>query len=92
MCVFHIFEHLTHKKKNVLKNVSLRIGDKHITTKIKINVMVGLTRQSFSYLGNPLFKKIFTAFLRPYLEYGQAILASQCVHRGAAKLVDGYKN
>ena len=33
--------------------------------------MVGLIRRIFSYLDGPLFKKLFTTFLRLHVEYVQ---------------------
>lgn len=59
-----------------------------------------LIRISFSNLDGPLFKKIFTALVRPHLEYGLVISSPYLktyfivknVQRHTAKLVDGYKS
>lgn len=45
-------------------------GLNHVFTK-KENTMVGLIRRIFSYLDGPLFKKLFTTFLRLPVEYVQ---------------------
>ena len=42
----------------------------------KANAIAGLIRRTFSYLDGPLFKKLFTTFVRPHLEYGQVIWTS----------------
>ena len=48
--------------------------DEHISVKVKkANAIAGLICRTFSYLDSPLFKKLFTTFVRPYLEYGQVI-------------------
>ena len=58
-----------------------------------------LIHGTFSYLDGPLFKKLFTTFLRPHLEYGQLIWTlhfKNCitilenVQRQATKYVDGF--
>ena len=76
--------------------------DDHISNKIRVaNGIVGLMRRSFSYLDPPTFKKLFCAFVRPHLEYGQSIWsphlqkhinAIENVQKRATKLVDGLKN
>ena len=70
----------------------------HISRKAQVaNGIVGLIRRSFSYLDPPSFKKIFCAFVRPHLEYGQAIWSPylqkyidviERVQMRATKLVD----
>ena len=69
---------------------------------ISVNVkkgeaMVGQIRRNFSYLDGPLFRKLFTTFEKPHLEYGQVIWTSylkKCVtivedvRRQTTKLVD----
>ena len=45
----------------------------HISSKVRIaNAIVGLIRHSFSFLDGTSFKKLYTAFVRPYLEYAQS--------------------
>ena len=39
----------------------------------KANALVGLIHRTFSYLDGPLFKKLFTTFIRPHLEYDKVI-------------------
>ena len=64
----------------------------------KANAIAGLIHRTFSYLDGPLFKKLFPTFVRPHLEYGQAIWTPHLkkyitilenVQRWATKLVDG---
>ena len=72
----------------------------HITAKVKkANSLVGMIRRSFTYLDQYTFVKIFTAFVRPHLEYGQTIWSPHLrkyinmienVQIRATKLVDGF--
>ena len=74
----------------------------HISTKInKANSIMGLIRRTFCYLDAELFKKLYTTFVRPHLEYAQSLwsphLRTQIkqlenVQIRATKLVDGMKN
>ena len=76
--------------------------EEHIANKIRVaNGIVGLMRRSFSYLDPTSFKKLFCAFVRPHLEYGQSVWAPHLqkhinaiekVQMRATKLVDGLKN
>ena len=51
--------------------------EEHISAKVrKANAIVGLIRRSFSFLDCKSFVKIFTAFVRPRLEYAQSFWAS----------------
>ena len=71
----------------------------NISRKIKVaNAIVGQMRRSFSYLDCDTFKRIFVAFVRPHLEYGEAVWsphlkknidAIENVQIRATKLVDG---
>ena len=73
----------------------------HINKKISsANSIVGLIRRSFSFLDANSFRKLFCAFVRPHLEYGQAVWsphlqkhidAIEKVQMRATKLVDGLK-
>ena len=73
----------------------------HINKKIGIaNSIVGLIRRSFTFLDGNSFRKLFCAFVRPHLEYGQAVWsphlqkqidALEMVQIRATKLVDGLK-
>ena len=65
----------------------------------KANAIAGLIRRTFSYLDSPLFKKLFTTFVRPRIEYGQVIWTPHLkkyitilenVQRRATKMVDGF--
>ena len=62
------------------------------------NAIVGQMRRSFSYLDCDTFKRIYVAFVRPHLEYGEAvwspnlirnIVALENVQVRATKIVDG---
>ena len=73
--------------------------DEHIQLKVNLaNSIVGLIRRSFTFLDGKLFKKLFTTFVRPHLEYAQPVWAPflqkyidiiENVQVRATKLVDG---
>ena len=73
--------------------------EEHISEKVrKANTIVGLIRRSFSFLDCQLFKKLYITFVRPHLEYAQAVWAPHLskhinmivnVQIRATKLVDG---
>ena len=73
--------------------------EEHISKKVRIaNAIVGQMRRSFSYLDCDTFKRIYVAFVRPHLEYGEAVWsphlarnidALENVQVRATKLVDG---
>ncbi len=72
--------------------------DEHIATKVKkANQLVGLIRRSFDYLDGKTFVKLYTALVRPHLEYAQSIWSPHLkkhrhiiekVQMRATKLVD----
>ena len=72
----------------------------HMTQKVKkANNIVGIIRRSFSSLEKDTFVKLFIAFVRPHLEYCQAIWSPHLrkyvkliedVQIRATKLVDGF--
>ena len=76
------------------------IFEEHIMEKVKkANAIVGLIRRSFSYLDGRLFKKLFTTFVRPHLEYcavvwnphfKKHIKIIENVQVRATKLIDGF--
>ena len=94
----HVFEE---KDLGVYIDSELKF-DEHISSKVnKANAMVGLIRRSFSFLDGELFKKLYTSFVRPHLEYAQAIWQPHSVKQKkvienvqirATKLVDGFQN
>ena len=48
--------------------------EEHMTTKIRIaNQVMGLIRRSFTYLDKESFVKLYTALVRPHLEYAQSV-------------------
>ena len=67
----------------------------------KANAIAGRIRRTFSYLDGPLFKKLFTTFVRPHLEHGQVIWTPHLkkyitilenVQHQATNLVDGFNH
>ena len=76
--------------------------EQHIAQKVKkANQLMGLIRRSFSYLDCRLFKQLYTTFVRPHLEYAQAVWAPHLrkhvimlenVQKRATKLVDDLKD
>ena len=73
--------------------------EEHISRKVKIaNMIVGQMRRSFSYLDCDTLRRLFVRFVRPHLEYGEAVWsphlarnidAIENVQIRATKLVDG---
>ena len=72
----------------------------HISKKVnKANSIAGLIRRSFAYLDRQLFKKLYTTFVRPHLEYAQSVWSPHAqklidmlenVQKRATKMIDGY--
>ena len=91
----HVFDE---KDLGVTIDSELKFDD-HIAKKVRVaNAIVGQIRQSFSYLDCDTFRRIYTAFVRSHLEYGQTIWspyllrninAVENVQVRATKLVDG---
>ena len=66
----HVFEE---KDLGVIIDCDLKF-EQNMSAKVKkANAIVGFIRQSFSYLDCALFKKLFTTFVRPHLEYAQTV-------------------
>ena len=96
---FYNITHTEQKDLGVILDAKLKF-EEHISVKVKkANAIAGLIRRTFSYLDGSLFKKLFTTFVRPHLEYGQVIWAPHLkkyitilenVQRRATKLVDGF--
>ena len=62
----HVFEE---KDLGVVIDMDLNF-EEHISPKIKkANGIMGLIRRTFCYLDEHLFKKLYTTFVRPYIEY-----------------------
>ena len=91
----HVFEE---KDLGITIDGELTFGE-HISRKVRIaNGIVGQIRRSFSFLDCDTFRRIYCAFVRPHLEYGQAAWsphlakytnALENVQIRATKLVDG---
>ena len=94
----HVFEE---KDLGVVIDMELTF-DEHITSKVKkANGIMGLIRRSFSFLDPETFKRLYTSFVRPHLEYAQPVWTPHLrkyiklmenVQERATKLVDGMKN
>ena len=66
-------EHVDSIKDLGILNDSALSFDDHIQNIVsKANRMAGLIRGSFVFLDEDIFKRLFTAFVRPHLEYGHA--------------------
>ena len=62
----HMFEE---KDLGVIIDSELSFSE-HIASKVRIaNAIVGIIRRSFYFLDRTSFKKLYTAFVRPHLEY-----------------------
>ena len=91
----HVFEE---KDLGVIVDHDLSFSE-HISSKIRIaNAIVGLIRRSFAFLDIKTFTKLYTAFVRPHLEYAQSawspitkkhVNALENVQIRATKLIDG---
>ena len=94
----HIFEE---KDLSVTIDFELKF-EQHITQKInQANKIMDIIRRSFSFLDSELFKKLYSTFVRPHLEYAQAVWAPYLakhvnmvgkVQMRATKLIDGFSN
>ena len=94
----HVFEE---KDLGVIIDSELNFHE-HISTKVRIaNGIVGPIRRSFTFLDCKSFIKMYSAFVRPHLEYAQAVWAPHLakyvdmlenVQIRATKLVDGLGN
>ena len=76
--------------------------EEHMSEKInKANAVMGMIRRTFSFLDCHLFKKLYTTFVRPHLEYAHPVWSPHLlkyisiienVQKRATKLVDGLHN
>ena len=66
----HVFE-----EKDLGVQVDAELSfDEHINAKVRIaNQIMGLIRRSFAYLDAKSFVKLYTALVRPHLEYAQSV-------------------
>ena len=91
----HVFEE---KDLGVTVDYELTF-EQHISHIVKkANAIMGLIRRSFTFLDQHLFRKLFITFVRPHLEYAQAVWAPylakhvnmvENVQKRATRLVDG---
>ena len=94
----HVFEE---KDLGIIIDADLKF-EEHMASKVnKANAIMGLIRRTFSFLDGKLFKQLYTSFVRPHLEYGQAVWSPylmkhigmiENVQKRATKLVDGLNN
>ena len=76
--------------------------EEHISSKVKkANSIMGLIHCSFSFLDCHVFKKLYITFVRPHLEYAQAVWAPHLmkhiniienVQKRATELVESISN
>ena len=98
ICGYEI-EHVFEEKDLSVVFDSEQTFKENICEKVrKANCLNGLIRRSFSYLDCKMFLKIYTSFVRPHLEFAQAVWAPfmmkyvniiENVQIRATKLVDG---
>lgn len=91
----HVFEE---KDLGVTVDMELKF-EEHISAKVKkANAIMGLIRRSFSFLDCDLFRRLYTTFVRPHLEYAQSVWSPHLIKQvkmienvqiRATKLVDG---
>ena len=95
----HELEHVFEEKNLGVTFESDLKFDEHISAKVKkANAIVGLVRRTFNFLDCRMFKKLYTTFVRPHLEYAQAVWSPHLkkninilenVQIRATKIVDG---
>ena len=93
----HVFEE---KDLGVIVDMEMNF-EEHMAAKVKkANAMMGLIRRSFSYLDGETFKKLYSSFVRPHLEYANSVWSPHLrkhikmlenVQIRGTKLVDGMK-
>ena len=75
--VYTMFDDLNKTTKE--KDIGMVIGDKlqfsdNSAEKVnKANSMIGVIRRTFVHLGLPMFKALYTALVRPHLEYANQV-------------------
>ena len=94
----HVFEE---KDLGVIIDMELTF-EEHMASKIKkANGIMGLIRRTFSFLDAETFRKLYTSFVRPHLEYANTVWSPflrkhikmlESVQERATKLVDGMKS
>ena len=94
----HVFEE---KDLGVTVDFELSFNE-HIHLKVKkANAIMGVIRRSFSFLDANLFRKLYTTFVRPHLEYAQVVWSPflvkhvnliENVQKRATRLIDGFKD
>ena len=68
----HVFE-----EKDLGVTIDFNLSfEEHIANKARVaNAIVGLMRRSFTFLDSKSFSRMYTAFVRPHLEYAQSVWA-----------------
>ena len=86
----HKLDHVEEEKDLGIIFDSELIFEKHFADKIKkANQMAGIIRRSFTFLDPNLFKTLLKTFVRPHLEYGQAIW-SRHIKKKIKSIADSY--
>ena len=105
----HNYELFGNQLEHVFEEVDLGVTidyelrfEEHISKKVsKANAISGLIRRSFAYLDCDLFNRLYKTFVRPHLEYAQAVWSPvsqklidmlENVQIRATKMVDGLSN
>ena len=93
----HVFEE---KDLGVIVDMEMTF-EEHMAAKVKkANGIMGLIRRTFSYLDSETFKKLYSSFVRPHLEYANSVWSPhlrkhikmlESVQIRGTKLVDGMK-
>ena len=93
----HVFEE---KDLGVIVDMEMTF-EEHMAAKVKkANGIMGLIRRTFSYLDGETFKKLYSSFVRPHLEYANSVWSPHLrkhikmlenVQIRGTKLVDGMK-
>ena len=93
----HVFEE---KDLGVIVDMEMTF-EEHMAAKVKkANGIMGLIRRTFSYLDGETFKKLYSSFVRPHLEYANSVWSPhlrkhikmlESVQIRGTKLVDGMK-
>ena len=94
-------EHVDFEKNlGVTIDAELKFSEYYISRKVQVaNGIIGQIRRSFTYLDCETFKRIYIAFFRPHIEYGQVVWSPHLlkyintienVQIRATKLIDGF--
>ena len=89
------------KDLGVIINCNLKVSDQCIDASKTANMMLGLISRYFDHKAPEVMKKLYTAFVRPHLEYAIQFWSPNCikdqnllerVQRRATKLIPTLRN